>query len=70
MIRSLGDHAEAGAEMAAGDRDDVDQVGAQLIGELAQLMLFQLAQVFRQVHLVQQRRLGIGDIHTGKISFL
>ena len=57
------DHAQAGAEMPAGDRDDVDQVGAQLVGELAQLVLLQLAQVFRQVDLVQQRGLGIGDVH-------
>jgi hypothetical protein len=29
------DHAEAGAEMAAGHRDGVDGLGAQLVGELA-----------------------------------
>ncbi len=57
------DHAKTGAEMPAGDRNDVDQVGAQLIGELAELVLFQLAQVLRQIDLVQQRGLGIGDVH-------
>ncbi len=31
------DHAEPGAEMAAGDRDRVDRLGAQLVGELAQV---------------------------------
>jgi len=61
---------ETGAEMPARHRYDVDQVGAQLIGELPQLMLFQLAQVFRQVDLVEQGSLGIGDIHDRKISFL
>jgi len=39
------DHAHAGAEMATRDRHGVDQVGAQLIGELAQLRLVELAQV-------------------------
>ncbi len=32
------DHAEAGAEMAAGDRDRVDRLGAQFVGKLAQLL--------------------------------
>ena len=31
------DHAQPGAEMTAGHRNDVDQVGAQFVGELAQL---------------------------------
>ena len=39
------DHAQAGAEMAAGDRNDVDHLVAQLVGELAQLLRVQLAQV-------------------------
>ena len=33
------DHAEAGAEMAAGDRHGVDQLRAQLVGELPQIFL-------------------------------
>ena len=32
------DDAEAGAEMAAGHRDGVDHLGAQLVGQLAQLL--------------------------------
>ena len=31
-------HAQAGAKMPPGDRDDVDQVCAQFIGELAQIL--------------------------------
>ena len=30
------DHAEPGAEMAAGDRDRIDRLGAQLVRQLAQ----------------------------------
>ena len=33
------DDAEPGAEMAAGDRDRIDQLGAQLVGDLAQIRL-------------------------------
>ena len=40
------DHAEAGAEMAAGDRHRVDRLLAQLVGELAQLRLVETAEVF------------------------
>ncbi len=39
------DDAEAGAEMAAGDRDGVDGLGAQLRGELGEIALGQLAQI-------------------------
>ena len=39
------DDAEAGAEMAAGDRDGVDRLGAQLVGELAELALVERPQV-------------------------
>jgi len=42
------DHAEAGAEMSAGDRDRIDGLGAQLIGNLPQVFLFNLPQ-FRGV---------------------
>ena len=41
------DHAEPGAEMAAGHRDGVDGLLAQLVGELAQLPAFEPAQVRR-----------------------
>jgi hypothetical protein len=64
------DYAKTGAEMPARHRNDVDQVGAQFVGELPELMLFQLAQVLWQINLVQQGCLGIGDIHDRKISFL
>ena len=39
------DDAEAGAEMAAGDRDRVDGLLAQLVGELAKIFLGEPAQV-------------------------
>ena len=43
------DHAEPGAEMAAGDRDGVDRLLAQFVGELAQLTLVEPAQIFRSM---------------------
>ena len=39
------DHAEPRAEMPAGGADRGDRLGAQLVGELAQLLGLQLAQV-------------------------
>ena len=50
------DHAEAGAEMPAGDRDGVDRLLAQLVGELAQLSLVEPAEVFGGLTLIEQRR--------------
>ena len=47
------DHAEPGAEVAAGTRNDVDHVGAQLVGQAAQVFLFQLSDVRRRTHLVE-----------------
>ena len=37
------DHAEAGAEMAAGDGDRIDGLGAQFVGDLPELALVELA---------------------------
>ena len=48
--------AEPGAKMAAGDRDRVDQLGAQLVSELPKVLLPQLAQIGRNIDLVKQRR--------------
>ena len=42
--------------MTAGDGDCVNQLGAQLIGELPQIRFGQLAQIGRDIDLVQQRR--------------
>ena len=50
------DHAEAGAEMAAGDRHGVDRLLAQFVGELTQLTLVKATQVFRDMDLIEQRR--------------
>ena len=51
------DHAQPGAEVAAGDRDRVDGLLAQLVGELAQFPSFQPAQVRRGLHEVEKRGL-------------
>ena len=51
------DDAEPGAEMAAGHRDRRDRLLAQLVGELAQLVLGEPAQIFRHMNLVEQRGL-------------
>ena len=42
------DHAEPGAEVAAGDRDGRNRLLAQLVGELAQLVLGQPTQIVRR----------------------
>src|SRR3954467_14201967 len=54
------DDAEPCAEMAAGDRDDVDELAPQLVGELRQLALLQATEVARHVDRVEQRSLGHG----------
>ena len=41
------DDAEAGAEMTACHRDRADCFGAQFVGELSEIILFQLAQIGR-----------------------
>jgi hypothetical protein len=48
------DHAEAGAEMAAGDRHGVDRLLAQFVGELAQLISSRRRGL--GVDLIEQRR--------------
>jgi hypothetical protein len=50
------DDAEAGAEMTASDRNRVNQLGALLVGELPQILFRQLAQICRNIDLVEQRR--------------
>ena len=52
------DDAEPGAEMAAGDRDRIDRLGAQLVRDLPKLALFEPAQVIGGVDLIQEGRLG------------
>jgi hypothetical protein len=53
------DHAKAGAEVTAGDRDCVDRLLPQFVGELAQLGLFQLAQVAWRFDQIEQWGLGL-----------
>jgi hypothetical protein len=52
------DHAEAGAEMAAGDGDRVDGFLAQFGGELGQVLFREPAQILRKPDLVEQGGLG------------
>src|SRR6478736_116975 len=51
------DHAEARAEMAAGDRDRVDGFRAQLVRDLPKLALLEPAEVIGGVDLIQEGRL-------------
>jgi hypothetical protein len=48
------DHPQAGTEMAAGHGDRVDQILAQLVGDLRQFLLLKLAQILRIGDLIQQ----------------
>ena len=53
------DHAQAGAEMAAGDRNGRDRLLAQLVGQLAQLVGLQPTDVGRNVDSIEKRRLAL-----------
>ena len=50
------DHAEPGAEMAAGDRDRGDRLLAELVGHLSELQFVELPEVGRQADGVEERR--------------
>ena len=54
------DDAEPRPEVAAGDRDGVDRLLAQLVGDLTKLALVESAKVFRGNDLIEQGRFGIG----------
>ena len=56
------DHAKAGAEMAAGHRDGIDRLLAQLVRHLAKLARLELPEVVRGLDLVEQWGLG-GNSH-------
>src|SRR4051794_19285353 len=58
------DHAEAGAEMSAGDGDGVNRLLAQFGGKLRQLRGIKLAQVVRRPHLVEEGFVGHGGVLT------
>ena len=48
------DHAEASAEMAAGDRDRIDGLGAKFVGELTQLDIVQATHCGGIGHLIEK----------------
>src|ERR1700681_2451635 len=50
--------AEAGAQMATGLGYRIDQVMAQLIGDLPKAVRIKIPQVFRDADLVEKRRVG------------
>ncbi len=52
------DHPQAGAEMAAGDRDRVDGLLAQLVRQLAQLPALEPAQISRRLDQVEEGGAG------------
>ncbi len=52
------DHAEPGAEMAAGDRDRVDGLLPQFVRQLPQLLAIEAPEVGRHVDLIEQGGLG------------
>jgi len=65
------DDAEAGAEMTAGNRHRVDQLGAQLVGELPQILLGQPAQIGGiSIRFEQRRPVGDGRICVGSNAAL
>src|SRR5260370_177954 len=53
------DHAQAGAEMAAGDRNGRDRLLAQLVGQLAQLVGLQPTDVRWNVDCIEKWRLAL-----------
>ena len=56
------DDAEPGAEMPAGDRDRIDRLRAQLVGELGQLLFGKPAQILGRLDGVEQRCLLTGIV--------
>jgi hypothetical protein len=47
------DNAQGGAEMTAGGGNGIDRFGAQLIGDLAQLLRRKVPQIGRHAHAIQ-----------------
>ena len=52
------DHAEAGAEMAAGLGDRVDGLMAQFVGQLLELLGRKVLQIARKMDTIEQRGFG------------
>ena len=54
------DHAKPRAEMAAGDRNRGDQLLAELLGQLGQLLVLKRAEILRGPDTIKQRRGTLG----------
>ena len=55
------DHPEPRAEMPAGDRNRIDQLGAQLVGNLPQIGFGQQPQIGRHLDPIEEGR-PVGDV--------
>ncbi len=64
------DHAQSRSQMPARRADRIDHLGAQFIGELAELFGLEAAQIVRGVNLIEQRRVRrlchSAQLYTGK----
>ena len=59
-------HAEAGTEVPAGLAHAVEQIGAQVVRELVELCLGEIADGAAGVHGIEERRGGAGCRYFGK----
>jgi hypothetical protein len=55
------DHAEAGAEVSTSNRDGVNHLRAQLVGELTQIAFGETAEIVRRFDGVEEGRLAHGE---------
>ena len=60
------DHAQSRAQMAPGGADGVDHFGAQFVGQLAELVLAQLAQIVGCIDRIEEGGLG-ATCHADKL---
>jgi len=57
------DHAEPGAEVAAGHGNGADRLGAQFIDELLQFAFRQFAQIRRRADGIEKRGVRSGQVY-------
>ena len=60
------DHAQSRSQMAPGGADGIDHFGAQFVGQLAELVLAQLAQIVGCIDRIEEGGLG-ATCHTDKL---